>query len=60
MKKIMIKGLLGMVLLLQSACSEKEQFDVTGDNVNRIFVNTRSSYVNEVSFNVIHTPIGNM
>lgn len=60
MKKIMIKGLLGIALLAQFSCSEKEHFDVTGDNVNRIFVNTRSSYVNEVSFNVIHTPIGNM
>lgn len=61
MKNIMIKGGLAIALLTTLfACSDKEHFDVTGDTVNRIFVNTRSSYVNEVSFNVIHTPIGNM
>ncbi|TJZ60649.1 DUF1735 domain-containing protein [Sphingobacterium olei] len=59
MKKI-IFSVFGISILLISACSDKEQFDVTGDTVNRIFVNTQSGYVNDITYNIIHTPIGNM
>lgn len=59
MKKILY-SVFGISMFLTISCSDKEQFDITGDNVNRIFVNTQSNYVNNIVFNIIHTPIGNM
>ncbi len=41
-------------------CSTKEEFDVKGDATNRIFLNTQTAYVNNVNFQLIHTPVGNV
>ncbi|WP_270089099.1 discoidin domain-containing protein [Sphingobacterium sp. SYP-B4668] len=59
MKKI-LNSVIGVSMLLMTSCSNKEHFDVTGDSVTKIFVNTQTSYINNLEFNVIHTPTGNM
>lgn len=60
MKKLLHK-VFGLALLLcLGACALNDEFDVTGDPTNRIFLNTQTAYVNNVDFQLVHTPVGNV
>ncbi len=55
-----------LVLMLAgilSACEDHMEYDVTGDPVNRVYMNTGSHAVtgnNSFSFSVVHTPAGSV
>jgi hypothetical protein len=62
MKKLLKMKNLYAIFFIQAvcllyACSEKIQYDITGNSTNKVYVNTETSYVNNYKLSVVHTPI---
>jgi hypothetical protein len=45
------------VILLTACTNDTLKYDVTGDTVNRVYVQTPTSWINNYSFSVLHTPL---
>jgi hypothetical protein len=60
MKKIAIYKiaylLFGITAVALTGCKDTA-YDVTGDTVNRVYINTHTSTTNTYSFSVVHTPV---
>src|ERR1035437_5321371 len=48
---------IGAVVLLSACTNDTLKYDVTGDTVNRVYVQTPTSWINSYSFSVLHTPV---
>lgn len=54
-------GMFILAVILLSACSNDAlKYDVTGDTVNRVYVKTPTSYVNNYSCPIIQTPVSSI
>ena len=65
MKKLLnIKNLYAgfsiLAVFLLNACSEKTEYDITGNSTNKVYVNTETSYVNNYKLSVVHTPVSDV
>lgn len=56
--KISTAVFLTLAVCMLASCNKEElDYDITGDPVNRVYINTETSYVNTYKFGIVHTPI---
>jgi hypothetical protein len=58
--KYFYTGLLILTVYIFSACSKDTTYDITGASANKVYVNTMSSYVNNIKYSVLHTPVSSI
>lgn len=49
-----------IIVSIGSCSKESKNYDIEGDSVNRIFFNTQTSIVNNLDFQIVHTPVNSM
>jgi hypothetical protein len=55
--KYIYGGMLMIAVALIGGCKDNIGYDVTGDAINRVYINTQSEYVNTFNLSVLHTPL---
>jgi hypothetical protein len=65
MKKLRHKSKAYIVIFIVAlgflnACSDELKYDVNGDKINRVFVNTETTPINGYNFPVTHTPVSDI
>jgi len=53
-------GYFFLSVLVLSSCTKEATTTITGDTVNRVFVQTPTSYINLYKFSIIHTPVSEL
>jgi len=56
--RIAVAIFISLAMCMFNSCNKDDSdYDITGDPVNRVYLNTETSYVNNYKFAIIHTPI---
>jgi hypothetical protein len=56
--KYIYGGMLMIAVVLIGGCKDNIEYNVTGDAINRVYINTQSEYINTFNLSVLHTPLG--